>query len=170
MSYRDTWFTLSFSLDPRIVQKVSDRYEQLVEELKVAIPDGMFTTQWVLQPLLKSFAAHSAARGGNMFGLDRLRGDSVLLVAAVEVETPEISASIGFPLLKKAIDEIESFAESLGGNEEFRYLNYCDGSQNPLKSYGAENVKKMKDASAKYDPTGVFQTRVPGGFKISKVR
>lgn len=28
----------------------------------------------------------------------------------------------------------------------------------------------MREAAAKYDPTGVFQTRVPGGFKISKVR
>lgn len=52
----------------------------------------------------------------------------------------------------------------------FRYLNYCNGSQDPLGSYDAENIKKMKDAAAKYDPTGVFQTRTPRGFKISKVK
>jgi hypothetical protein len=31
-------------------------------------------------------------------------------------------------------------------------------------------VKKMKAAAKKYDPLGVFQKFVPGGFKISKVQ
>jgi hypothetical protein len=33
-----------------------------------------------------------------------------------------------------------------------------------------ENVEKMKAAAKKYDPSGVFQKLVPGGFKISKVQ
>jgi hypothetical protein len=49
------------------------------------------------------------------------------------------------------------------------YLDYADITQNPLASYGAENVKKMKEAAKKYDPSEVFQKLVPGGFKISKV-
>lgn len=134
------------------------------------VPDGDFYISLVLQPLPRTFGEHSAARGGNMFGLDRVEGDCALLVAAVEVATPEISDTIGFPALKGAIDEIEAFAESVGGNVGFRYLNYCDGSQDPFATYGEANIRKMKDAAAKYDPTGVFQTRVPGGFKISKVK
>jgi hypothetical protein len=43
-------------------------------------------------------------------------------------------------------------------------------SQNPLGSYGAENVAKIRAAASKYDPTEIFQTRAPGGFKISKVQ
>jgi hypothetical protein len=31
-------------------------------------------------------------------------------------------------------------------------------------------VEKMKAAAKKYDPFGVFQKLVPGGFKISKVQ
>lgn len=42
--------------------------------------------------------------------------------------------------------------------------------QDPLGSYGAENVAKIRAAAAKYDPEHVFQSRVPGGFKISKVK
>lgn len=49
------------------------------------------------------------------------------------------------------------------------YLNYADKTQDPLSSYGPKNVKKMKDAARKYDPKGVFQKLVPGGFKISAV-
>lgn len=104
-----------------------------------------------------------------MFGLERIHDDCILMVWAVELDTPEEMAEYGFPAIKHAIDEIEAFARELGADVPFRYLNYCDGSQDPLGSYGEENVKKMKAAAAKYDPTGVFQTRVPGGFKISKV-
>jgi hypothetical protein len=53
---------------------------------------------------------------------------------------------------------------------DFRYLNYCDISQDPLSTYGEDNIKQMQEVAIKYDPTGVFQRRVPGGFKISKVK
>lgn len=52
----------------------------------------------------------------------------------------------------------------------FRYLNYSDISQDPLRTYGESNVKQMKEVAVKYDPMGIFQTRVPGGFKISDVK
>jgi hypothetical protein len=45
------------------------------------------------------------------------------------------------------------------------YLDYADNTQDPLAGYGSENVKKMKVAANKYDPSGVFQNLVPGGFK-----
>ncbi|KAK7755544.1 hypothetical protein SLS62_002478 [Diatrype stigma] len=166
---QDTWFTLTYKLDARIVKKTADVFEKMGEKLRGLIPAGDFYISLVLQPLPTTFGAHSAARGGNMFGLDRIADDCVLLVAAVEVATPEISETIGFPALRDAIAEIEAYAESVAGNVGFRYLNYCDGSQDPFATYGADNIRKMKDAAAKYDPTGVFQTRVPGGFKISKV-
>lgn len=60
-------------------------------------------------------------------------------------------------------------AEDIIRTVEFRYLNYSDISDDPLATYGDDNVKKMREVANKYDPTGVFQTRVPGGFKISKV-
>lgn len=75
-----------------------------------------------------------------------------------------------FPIVQAAIRDMEDYTKSIDGAVAFRYLNYCNGSQDPLGSYGAENIKKMKDAAAKYDPTGVFQTRMPGGFKISRVK
>ena len=152
------------------MRKTAEVYEKLGESLKAQIPDGNFHISMVLQPLPLSFGAHSTARGGNMFGLDRLTDDCVLLVVAVEVATPELSASVGFPTLRDAIAEIEAYATSVDGNVDFRYLNYCEGTQDPFSTYGADNIRKMKDAAAKYDPTGVFQTRVPGGFKISKVK
>lgn len=88
---RDTWLTLTFNLDAAIMKKAADVFEVLVEDLKILIPDGKFYISMVLQPLPRSFAKHSMARGGNLLGIEKLQKDCVLLVAAVEVETPEIS-------------------------------------------------------------------------------
>lgn len=67
------------------------------------------------------------------------------------------------------ISELHDYAQSLGKANGWIYLNYADETQKPLESYGEENVKKIRAAAKKYDPEGVFQTMVPGGFKISKV-
>lgn len=61
-------------------------------------------------------------------------------------------------------------AEEIIRSVKFRYLNYSDISDDPLATYGDDNVKQMREVANKYDPTGIFQTRVPGGFKISKVK
>lgn len=69
----------------------------------------------------------------------------------------------------EVLDELKTFGDTLGVNNEFVYLDYADIGQNPLKSYGADNVNKLKAAAKKYDPKGIFQTIVPGGFKISNI-
>jgi hypothetical protein len=40
-----------------------------------------------------------------------------------------------------------------------------------LRSYGEQmqNVEKIRAAARKVDPEGIFQTKAPGGFKISRV-
>ncbi|RYP15769.1 hypothetical protein DL765_005495 [Monosporascus sp. GIB2] len=153
----------------QIAKKSTNVFEQFVDHLKTVIPDGNFTHYMVLQPLPASFAKHSVAHGGNVLGLDRVHEDCILFVAILEVATPQLIETV-YPSFKAAVEEVESYAKSVDGNIEFRYLNYCDSSQDPLGSYGRENVKKMRDAAAKYDPDGIFQKRVPGGFKISNVK
>lgn len=66
------------------------------------------------------------------------------------------------------IDELNSFAESKDAGNPFIYLDYAYKSQDPLASYGEENLKKMKEVAKKYDPEEVFQIMVPGGFKLSR--
>lgn len=67
------------------------------------------------------------------------------------------------------VNRIRAYAVSIGADNPYLYLDYADSTQDPLAGYGAESVKKMKAAAKKYDPRGVWQTLVPGGFKISKV-
>ncbi|KAK9424444.1 hypothetical protein SUNI508_13591 [Seiridium unicorne] len=162
----DIWSTLTYKLDKRIIEKTTEAYERLVKGINERLPECLI--QMVLQPLPTKFGQHSAARGDNMLGLKRFKEDSVLFIAAVEGSTPRFY-EMALPIAKAAIQEMEEFAKEVGGDVELRYLNYCDGSQDPLGSYGEENIRNTKDVATKYDPTGVSQGRVPGGFKLSKV-
>lgn len=49
----------------------------------------------------------------------------------------------------------------------FKYLNYADVSQDPISTYGRENIEHLWATSMKYDPTGMWQKRVPG-IKLPK--
>lgn len=61
----------------------------------------------------------------------------------------------------------DALAASRGKLNAYKYLNYSYKTQAPIVGYGATNVAKLRAASRKYDPAGVFQTLVPGGWKLS---
>lgn len=70
------------------------------------------------------------------------------------------------------VEQVRSFAATLdcGTDLGWTYLNYADGSQDPLASYGEENVRFMHEVATKYDPARVFQALCLGGFKLSKIQ
>lgn len=57
----------------------------------------------------------------------------------------------------------------INADNEYVYLNYADKSQDPLRGYGEQSVKYIRRVAEKYDPHGVFQYQVPGGFKVSNL-
>ncbi|KAL3458762.1 hypothetical protein BJX64DRAFT_301749 [Aspergillus heterothallicus] len=166
---QDTWFTLTFKADVRVVLKTIKVFEALIETMKGPIPDANFSHQLVFQPLPACMRSRSLERGRNMLGLDHIEEDCIQFVWVIEVDTAELHEKVVRPLLKNAVSEIEAYTRSINCNSDFLYLNYCDPTQNPILAYGEENVRLMRDVAAKYDPDGVFQTRVPGGFKVSNV-
>lgn len=162
--------TASFKNDTRILAKALELHDELVTELKAFISDGDFVTQCLFQPLPKLFGQRSAEAGGNIMGVEHQAENGLLLVAAAMVRTPEQEA-FAYPKVKAWVQAVRDFAATVeNGNLGWIDLNYADQSQDPLASYGIENVKKMRDVAAKYDPTQVFQTLCPGGFKISHVK
>ena len=58
--------------------------------------------------------------------------------------------------------------EKRGLHDPFVYLNDAARDQNPLGSYGVENVAKLKAVSRKYDPQQIFQKLQNDGFLLSK--
>lgn len=79
-----------------------------------------------------------------------------------EDETALLEAS------RQIIDRAETIAKKNDTLLGFKYLNYASKDQNPLASYGTENLAKLKFIASFLDPTGVFQRLQNDGFLISK--
>ncbi|GAB1737424.1 hypothetical protein NU219Hw_g1569t1 [Hortaea werneckii] len=68
--------------------------------------------------------------------------------------------------VRDAYNQAEYKARELGVQQKFIYLNYAAPWQDPIGGYGEDAVRRLREVSRKYDPTGVFQKQVPGGFKL----
>lgn len=69
--------------------------------------------------------------------------------------------------VEKLFASIDATTKAAGVYRPFKYLNYADGSQAVIASYGPKNNAYLKSVSQRYDPQGLFQSGVPGGFKLS---
>lgn len=63
-------------------------------------------------------------------------------------------------------DKAKAATVALGTDDKFLYLNFAGGFQDPISGYGAKNVEFLRRVAAAYDPQGVFQKLMPGGFKL----
>lgn len=54
----------------------------------------------------------------------------------------------------------------MGLYNAYAYLNDAGPDQAVFQGYGAGNLQRLRDISKKYDPEGVFQKLLPGGFKL----
>jgi hypothetical protein len=143
----------------------------LVASLKKGFGPNAFSTIMDFQPLNAYLANISLASGGNMLGLEHSPRNKLYFVVGVTMiseaaqhQLPQITQQV-----QAMAQRIVDFAESLDSKEDFIYLNYARAWQNPLGSYGADNVDFMKRVAKKYDCGGFFQRRVSGGFKLANV-
>lgn len=165
-SCSNVWFSLTFANDVRIIQKGAELHDTFVKELLAEIPATELGTQNLFQPVPKLFADRGVEHGGNVLGLDRIEGNSLMWLLSCTVATAEQEVL----LRQKAsafASALEEYAKTIDGLREWRYLNYVDPSQeDPILSYGSENVAFLRKVSAKYDPEGFFQKRQKGGFRL----
>ncbi|KMU78327.1 hypothetical protein CISG_06563 [Coccidioides immitis RMSCC 3703] len=144
--------------------------DDLVPSLSAMIGAENFTSHMVLQPFPSYYASIGERKGGNVLGLERISSNAVLWVTYIGIKNGD-DASVGIAQaeLSAMTSKLEGFAIGEETGVEYVYLNYADAGQDPLGSYGPENVAFMKDVARQYDPDGFWQQRVPGGFKLSRV-
>ena len=68
--------------------------------------------------------------------------------------------------IRRSIERIEVAAEERKACHPYRFINYCMEWQQPYQGCGEVNLRLMREASYKYDPTGLFQSGCAGGFKL----
>lgn len=143
---------------------------------------------WIVQliPQPRVQQSYAKKRGGNSLGLTGIKEDQIgkRREAASGTVTKLTEWHVVFWLAsrwtdpgldgmmedarRKFIDVSEAVAKKHGTYSPFLYINFAAPSQEPLCGYGAESVAFLRKTAQKYDPQGIFQKLMPGGFKISK--
>ncbi|GKZ76364.1 hypothetical protein AnigIFM56816_006624 [Aspergillus niger] len=118
-----------------------------------------------LEPLPAAIYAR-APKGHNVMGLPS-DSEKALVVTLLSATWDNAADDTRVEETAKSLFAgIEADAYELNAYHPFVYLNYAAQWQDPIASYGPENVARLRQISREVDPTGVFQRLVPGGFKI----
>ncbi|KAI1878034.1 uncharacterized protein JN550_000216 [Neoarthrinium moseri] len=119
---------------------------------------------YTLQPYARSQLQASAKKGGNSLGLDP--SSPIVSVAFLMYWNSKSDDEKILGTFKSALEKMRAEASSKGQLIDFVYMNYSFNFQDPIASYGAENKKHLQGVSRKFDPEGIFQKGVPGGWKL----
>ncbi|KFZ17894.1 hypothetical protein V501_01485 [Pseudogymnoascus sp. VKM F-4519 (FW-2642)] len=111
--------------------------------------------------------AASAANGvgGNALGLDPKKGVYLAYAEVVEWLGSEHDEAVEAWAISTTY-AINNATQAAGLYDHFNYMGDAAGFQAVYPGYGAANEAKLLSISRKYDPTRIFQTLLPGGFKI----
>ncbi|KAL8703227.1 MAG: hypothetical protein Q9201_003585 [Fulgogasparrea decipioides] len=114
--------------------------------------------QYLIQP-------QPVTNGTNSLGLTPGQTDIVLCVITGAYANAADDAAV-LKQLQSIVSQHESILRRKGLYIPYKYMNYADITQDVIGSYGHRNKARLQDVSRKYDPNGLFQTGVPGGFKL----
>lgn len=67
------------------------------------------------------------------------------------------------------LQKFRNIASGKGLLHRYIFTNYGYYKDDVLASYGKNSVQKMWEVSKRYDPNGLFQKAMPGGFKLPRV-
>lgn len=163
--YRNYIATVAFVNDLPTLSHVHDLTVDLYKTVR-----HVQNMEWLFayEPLPYLFTEHSLARGGNVLGLNRTKDDLILMQLAPRWSSPADDKVIQ-DTAKQWVEQVKGYTKSVGKASDFLYLNYADGFQDPIAGYGEQSVRYLRDVARKYDPHGVFQKAVKGGFKIPEM-
>ncbi|KAK4493938.1 hypothetical protein PRZ48_015124 [Zasmidium cellare] len=156
---RYAFATVTFQNDLEALKQVHNISLTVFDEYK-DVKDVTWNLVYEALPVyLQSF-------GKNPLGLNYTSTDRIAIV----LTATWIDAGEDEQLTKAAndwVDRIQEWTNVNGKSSPLELLPYAAPFQNPLGSYGDDNVKFLQEVAKKYDPDQVFQKLVPGGFKIS---
>ncbi|KAI8198976.1 putative FAD-linked oxidoreductase [Colletotrichum sp. SAR 10_65] len=137
-STSNVWFSICFHNDIEVMRKMAELYDQLLAELQTLIPSPDLHLTFVSQPLPKHFATKGS--GNNVLGLETsLTHNSIIWLGQVQTRTAKQEA-LAHAKLAATTAELEAFAEANGKATSWRYLNYVNPAQDPIKTFFDEDL------------------------------
>ncbi|KAL8895501.1 MAG: hypothetical protein Q9207_008144 [Kuettlingeria erythrocarpa] len=156
--------TITFTNNLTVLTRVADILNEELDKYKDQDFYVYLSVQF--QPLPRLFTDEGLKKGPNVLGLDRYTDNNVFFLLNIAWSGAQNDAKVR-EVTAEVIGRLQAYLKSVNALKAYQYLNYASQDQDPLGSYGAANVEKIKAASRKYDPLQVFQKLVPGGFKLA---
>lgn len=148
--------------DTDALQAAADIYTAALDPIKTV--EGLVCSL-TLQPYPVSLLKKTAEAGGNSLGLDPAHGPLVSVLLLTYWKNQSDDEQI-FQVMSSTLQKIKNDSRARNQTVKYEFMNYAASFQDPIDSYGAENKMKLQHVSKKYDPEGLFQKAVPGGFKL----
>ena len=105
--------------------------------------------------------------GGNSLGISVPTPKDTIVLTILSATWNDAGDDAKIQTVSDALlNGIESGAKAQGTFVAYKDLNHAGEYQKPIDGYGAAEKAKLEAVSKKYDPYGLFQTAVPGGFKL----
>ncbi|KAI9885726.1 MAG: hypothetical protein M1823_002492 [Watsoniomyces obsoletus] len=118
-----------------------------------------------IQPISRDMLRRSNSLGENSLGLGPEDGDLIAYQLTLIWDSPDNDAAF-IALQESVVEQCTTAAREAGLDHPWIDLTHAYATQDPLSSYGADNLARLRSTAKKYDPDGVFQKLVPGGFKL----
>ena len=144
------------------MEKFHNRWQETLDAIKDA--EG-FIFSFGFHPLTRSLLANSAKAGGN--AMDIPPSDGPLFVVLInQCWTQAQDDGRIFAAVEALVAEFRRLAGEKGLLHRYVFTNYAYQRDNVMAGYGERSLARLRAASQKYDPEGMFQRGVPGGFKL----
>ncbi|KAI9690793.1 MAG: hypothetical protein M1822_008412 [Bathelium mastoideum] len=171
---RNQFTTATYVMSPTLMQQMVNIYrEEVLSAVRANVSsDPAFSPNLAFQPLTQNMLQYQNRRGGNVLGLQLgAKGFSnderpLMLMSFTWQWSDAAYDTVVRAHIANILDRSTQAAESLGLLNEWIYMNYAAPTQQPIASYGEANREFMERVQNQWDPDGVFQHLVPGGFKV----
>lgn len=98
-------------------------------------------------------------------GLQRNNRNRIIMMIAPRWEDGSYDDIIS-AAVELAVARIQQITKSAHTDDQYQYMNYAGGFQDPIAGYGEASTAFLHATRMRYDPRGIFQHRMSGGFKI----
>jgi hypothetical protein len=159
------WATTTFHISPTIIHSIHNKWKAVIPALCESYAYANIASELTFQSLAPPPRDGAPA---NSLGFDTTSTPESDLVFLQIIFY--FSDSAALPGLNNALQDFitmfDEIADGEGVGHDFVYLNFAAAFQDPLKAYGTEEVGGLRQVAKSYDPHGLFQRQLVGGFKV----
>jgi hypothetical protein len=146
---------------------MNDIHEKWAEVLKTLKDADGFIFSLGFFPMTKAMLVNSQKAGGNAKDIDPEDGPLLIMML-----NPTWNASSDDDRVHKGVETIlaasRAMASERGLLHRYIFTNYAYYKESLFQGYGEKSLAALRETSQKFDPKGIFQKAVPGGFKLNR--